>query len=201
MRVPRPFHHQPWHLFPETQRGRQICRRVDGASLGQALGQVSSQSWGGAVTAQPVSNFMAIALMMMVVGMGIPVTAALNAGLGQHIASPVGASVILFAVGLVMTALVLAFVGPPARGVFSALSPWYYAAALGVVLYVLSVTWSAPRIGVGNAIFFVLLGQLIAAALIDHFGLFGAAKSSLTLQRGIGLAVMAIGVYLAKKPV
>jgi transporter family-2 protein len=147
------------------------------------------------------AGFTAIALMMIVVGMGIPVTAALNAGLGQHIASPVAASAILFAVGLVMTALVLAFVGLPSSGVFSGLSPWYYAAALGVVCYVLSITWSAPRIGVGNAIFFVLLGQLIAAALIDHFGLFGAAKASLTLQRSIGLVVMAAGVYLAKKPV
>ena len=147
------------------------------------------------------AGFTAIALMMIVVGMGIPVTAALNAGLGKHIQSPVAASTILFAVGLVMTAVVLAFVGLPSRGVFSGLSPWYYLAALGVVFYILAVTWSAPRIGVGNAIFFVLLGQLIAAALIDHFGLFGAAKSSLTLQRGIGLVVMAIGVYLAKKPV
>jgi transporter family-2 protein len=147
------------------------------------------------------AGFTAIALMMIVVGMGIPVTAALNAGLGQHIDSPVAASAILFAVGLVMTALVLAFVGLPSSGVFSGLSPWYYAAALGVVFYVLSVTWSAPRIGVGNAIFFVLLGQLVAAALIDHFGLFGATRSELTAQRAVGLLVMAVGVYLAKKPV
>src|SRR3954451_23319764 len=147
------------------------------------------------------ASFTFIALMMIVVVMGIPVTAALNAGLGTHIQSPVAASVILFAVGLVMTAVVLAVTGLPSRGVFSGLSPYYYAAAFGVVLYVLSVTWSAPKIGVGNAIFFVLLGQLVAAAAIDHFGLFGAAKSTITLQRGIGLAVMALGVYLAKKPV
>ena len=147
------------------------------------------------------AGFTAIALMMIVVGMGIPVTAALNAGLGTHIQSPVAASVILFAVGLVMTAIVLAFIGLPSRGVFTGLSPWYYLAAVGVVFYVLSVTWSAPRIGVGNAIFFVLLGQLVAAAIIDHFELFGAVKPALTTQRAIGLAVMAIGVYLAKKPV
>ena len=39
-----------------------------------------------------------------------------------------------------------------------------------------------------------------AAAIIDHFALFGAARTTLTLQRAIGLLVMAIGVYLAKKP-
>lgn len=146
------------------------------------------------------ASFTAIALLMTVVGMGIPVAAALNAGLGQHIASPVAASAILFGVGFVMTGIVLAFVGLPPRGVFAGLSPFYYLAALGVVFYILSVTWSAPRIGVGNAIFFVLLGQLVAAAAIDHFGLFGALKTTLTAKRALGLLVMAVGVYLAKRP-
>jgi transporter family-2 protein len=146
------------------------------------------------------ASFMLIALMMCVVGMGIPVTAALNATLGTHIGNPAAASAILFGVGFALTALVLAFIGLPPRHAFAGVPIWSYAAALGVVFYVLSVTWSAPRIGVGNAIFFVLLGQLIAAATIDHFGLFGALKTTLTLKRAIGLAVMAMGVYLAKKP-
>jgi transporter family-2 protein len=152
------------------------------------------------VTAPSSANFTAIALMMLVVGMGIPVTAALNSVLGTHLGSPVAASVILFAIGFILTALVLAFVGLPPASAFSGVPVWAYAAALGVVFYVLSVTWSAPRIGVGNAIFFVLLGQLIAAATIDHFGLFGALKTEFTARRALGLLVMAVGVYLAKKP-
>jgi len=146
------------------------------------------------------SSFTAIALMMLVVGMGIPVTAALNSILGTHLESPVAASVILFAVGLCLTALVLAFVGLPPPSTLVGVPWWTFAAAFGVVFYVLSVTWSAPRIGVGNAIFFVLLGQLVAAATIDHFGLFGALKTTLTAKRALGLLVMALGVYLAKKP-
>jgi bacterial/archaeal transporter family-2 protein len=152
------------------------------------------------VSAQPGGNFAAIAAMMLLIGTGIPITAALNSVLGTHLASPAAASAILFGVGFILTALVLAFVGLPSAQSFSGVPLWSYAAALGVVLYVLSVTWSAPRIGVGNAIFFVLLGQLIAAAAIDHFGLFGALKTTLTTKRALGLLVMAFGVYLAKKP-
>lgn len=151
------------------------------------------------MSAQSGGSFTAIALMMLVVGMGIPVTAALNSVLGTHIASPVAASTVLFGVGLVLTAAVLLVVGLPPHRAFSGVPWWSYAAAFGVVFYVLSVTWSAPRIGVGNAIFFVLLGQLIAAAAIDHFGLFGALKTTLTAKRALGILVMAIGVYLAKK--
>ena len=152
------------------------------------------------MSSQTGGSFTAIALMMLVVGMGIPMTAALNSVLGTHLQSPVAASVILFGVGLILTALVLAFVGLPPRSAFSGVPWWTYLAALGVVFYVLSVTWAAPRIGVGNAVFFVLLGQLVAAAAIDHFGLFGALRTTLTAKRALGLLVMAIGVYLAKKP-
>ena len=152
------------------------------------------------MSAQPSDNFTMIALMMLVVGMGIPVTAALNAIVGSQTGSPVAASAILFGLGFILTAVALGFVGLPPLSSFSAVPWWSYAAVLGVFFYVVSVTWSAPRIGVGNAIFFVLLGQLIAAATIDHFGLFGALKTTLTARRALGLLVMAIGVYLAKKP-
>ena len=146
------------------------------------------------------SSFTPIALLMLIVGMGIPVTAALNAVVGTHLSSPLAASTVLFGLGFILTGLILAFVGPPPASAFFNVPFWSYAAVLGVFFYVLAVTWSAPRIGVGNAIFFVLLGQLLAAATIDHFGLFGAIKTSLSARRALGLLVMAFGVYLAKKP-
>jgi len=63
----------------------------------------------------------------------------------------------------------------------------------------LSITYIAPHFGVGNAVFFVLLGQLISAALIDHFGLFGARVSPLNLTRATGIAVMAFGVWITQR--
>jgi bacterial/archaeal transporter family-2 protein len=61
---------------------------------------------------------------------------------------------------------------------------------------VLSVTWIAPQFGIGNAVSFVLLGQLISMATIDQFGLMGAPQTSLTLPRLMGLLFMAIGIFL-----
>ena len=67
-----------------------------------------------------------------------------------------------------------------------------------MAFYVLSITFVAPHFGVGNAVFFVLLGQLVSAAMIDHFGLFGAVQSPLTLIRAGGILVMAAGVALTQ---
>jgi transporter family-2 protein len=58
---------------------------------------------------------------------------------------------------------------------------------------------TAPRIGVANAVFFVLVGQIVAAALIDQYGLFGAMKSPLTATRLFGIALMLAGTYFARR--
>ncbi|WP_425230747.1 DMT family transporter [Sphingomonas sp.] len=144
--------------------------------------------------------FAGIAALMFATGIGIPLMATLNAGLGQHLGSPAAATAALFAGGLLLSCLTLAFTGLPRAGSVAATPAYLYAGAVFVVFYILSITWAAPRIGVGNAVFFVLLGQLIAAAAIDHLGLFGALRTAITARRVLGLTVMAVGVYLARKP-
>ena len=145
--------------------------------------------------------FWPIAALMFASGIGIPILAAFNAGLGAQLGSATAATFVLFAVGLALAGLIVAIVGLPARHLFTLEWPHLYFGAAFMLFYALSVTWAAPRIGVGNAVFFVLLGQLVAAAAIDHFGLWGALKAEITVRRMTGIAVMALGVYLARKPV
>jgi transporter family-2 protein len=148
------------------------------------------------------SQFLPIAGLMFVAGIGIPLMATLNAGLGRQIESPYAATAVLFAVGLALAlALTFATGGFPPAAKFAAVRPLFYVGAAFVVFYIAAITWAAPRIGVGNAVFLVLLGQLVAAAAIDHFGLWGAVQSAITPKRALGIAVMGLGVYLARKPV
>ena len=137
------------------------------------------------------------ALIMLAAGIGIPVLAALNAALGQRLGSPVAAGVILFLVALTTTTVVYLVSGASLKGALSA-PPHLFLAGCLVAFYVLTITWVAPTFGVGNAVFFVLIGQLISAAIIDHFGLFGAAQHPLTLARAGGIGVMAAGVFLTQ---
>jgi len=73
-----------------------------------------------------------------------------------------------------------------------------FLAGVLIAFYVLSITFIAPTFGVGNAVFFVLLGQLISAAAIDHFGLFGAQVTPINALRILGIAVMAAGVAITQ---
>lgn len=139
------------------------------------------------------------AATMLCAGIGIPVLAALNAALGQRLGSPTAAAVILFCVALTVTGVAALITGPGALIKATGAPPHLFLGGTLVAFYVLSITAIAPRFGVGNAVFFVLVGQLISAALIDHFGLFGAPIKPMTLTRGAGLALMACGVVLTQR--
>ena len=139
------------------------------------------------------------AITMLAAGIGVPVLAAMNAALGRYLGAPMLAGAILLTVGFI-TALVVTLVTGPSAIVKLASAPRHLLLpGLLLAFYVLSITAIAPKFGVGNAIFFVLIGQLISAATIDHFGLFGAQHVPLSWPRLSGLLLMATGVVLTQK--
>lgn len=140
------------------------------------------------------------ATIMLLAGVGIPVMAAMNGTLGGRIGNPAAATMMMFALAFIIAAAIAFAVGMPATNQWKSAPAPYYLGGLFVAFYALSITWIGPRFGLGNAVFFVLLGQIATAATIDHFGLFGVAKSEIGLVRFIGILLMAVGVFLARKP-
>jgi len=139
------------------------------------------------------------ALIMLLAGIGIPILAALNSALGKFLTSPATAAAITFLIACLTCLTAMTTTGSPQLNTILNAPKLYFAAGLFVAFYVLSITYIAPQFGVGNAIFFVLLGQLISAAVIDHFGLFGARIHSFDIKRASGILLMALGVWVAKQ--
>ena len=142
-------------------------------------------------------NYLPHALIMLAAGLGIPVLAALNAQLGTRLGSPALAATVLFVVAFSCAALAALATGPEAPGRALSQPRHLYLAGTLVAFYVLSITYIAPSFGIGNA--FVLLGQLVSAAVIDHFGLLGARPAPLSATRAGGIALMAAGVLLTQR--
>lgn len=137
--------------------------------------------------------------IMLLAGIGIPILAALNAALGVRIGSPAAAATVLFIVAFTCCVAVVLVTGPGALLRMGQAPKHLFLAGVFIAFYVLTVTYIAPSFGVGNAVFFVLLGQLLSAAIIDHFGLFGARVTPLGATRALGIAVMATGVFITQK--
>lgn len=135
---------------------------------------------------------------MLSSGFGIPVMAAANANLGRSLGSTFLAVAILCVVASLIALGMLLINAPGEAERIWPTNIAYYTAGILFVIYIGSITYSSPRIGLGNAIFLVLVGQLISAAIIDHYGWFGTARSPITERRFIGLALMVVGIFFAR---
>jgi bacterial/archaeal transporter family-2 protein len=145
------------------------------------------------------SDSLRYAAIMFAAGIGIPILAVLNAQLGRNIASPAAAATLLFAIAFCVAGLAMVLTTGASPLALLLQQPKYlFLGGALVAFYVLSVTWIAPRFGLGNAIICVLLGQMVSAAIIDHFGLVGAIVRPLSIMRVGGLGLMALGVLLTQ---
>ena len=140
-----------------------------------------------------------LSAVMLAAGIGIPTMATLSSALGARIGVPTSVLVLL-SIAMLITAIVASATGGTNFTRVSSAPVYLFAGGLFMAFYLLSITYVAPVLGVGIAIFLVLFGQLAAAALIDHYGLFGAPQTRISYMRVLGIALMAAGVFLARKP-
>jgi transporter family-2 protein len=76
-------------------------------------------------------------------------------------------------------------------------APWYafLGGVVGVGIIYLVVA-SIPRVGVANATTAIIVGQVLAALIIDHFGLFGLQRMPCNWCQLLGLGLLALGAKL-----
>jgi transporter family-2 protein len=74
--------------------------------------------------------------------------------------------------------------------------PWMWLGGLFGAFVVLTITVTAPRIGVAAVVALLIAGQLAAGSLIDRFGWFGVDRVPLGWQRMLGIALLALGTAL-----
>ncbi|TCP93434.1 transporter family-2 protein [Cricetibacter osteomyelitidis] len=63
-------------------------------------------------------------------------------------------------------------------------------------LVVFTTVFLAPKVGVTNMLFFIIIGQLLTAMVIDHFGLLGMAERPVQIWQFIGMLVIFSGLAL-----
>lgn len=135
-------------------------------------------------------------VLAVVMGAFLAIQPTLNAEIGRHVGGTMHAALVNFCTGFaVLVAFMLLFRSglPDVAGARGA--PWWawFGGVIGAT-FVVSGTFLTPRIGVTALVASILLGQLVASLLIDHFGAFNVTVREISLERlaGIGLAGLAV---------
>lgn len=136
-------------------------------------------------------------LLAAVAGVLVGLQAPVNSRLGRSLGS-VQAATFSFVVGTVALALIASlFYGGLGSFGDAGKAPWWalVGGLLGAV-YVTVAILTVRTLGVSGLTAIVISGQLVAAVVIDRFGLLGIAKQPIGAQRVIGLLFLVVGVLL-----
>ena len=142
-----------------------------------------------------------LVLVAIVLGMFLSAQAGINAQLRTGLGHPLVAATVSFLVGTVALIVVTAFsrVTLPTASDASRVPWWGWTGGLFGALYIAASVVLAPRLGAAVLISSIVAGQLAAALVLDHFGLLGFARQSVTATRGIGALLLFAGVYLIQR--
>ena len=142
----------------------------------------------------------ALALAALVsAGAVLAIQAPINGALARHAGDATFAACVNFLVGfLVMAAIVVVRGAWPVSGLIGSAPSWaWIGGALGGFYITMMVTM-IPITGAQTAAMAGILGQLVTAMLLDHFGAFGLPVQPVTWARIAGLAMVAGGVVLSR---
>lgn len=136
-------------------------------------------------------------LLAILIGAGLTVQVGMNAIVRGALGSALIATVVNFAIGLVaLVALAVATGARVAPGSVQAVPFWAWLGGLLGATYVASATVLGPRLSAAAFLALTLVGQMVAALVVDHYGAIGFPQNPVTAGRVIGVALLVVGVVL-----
>ncbi|HPF26126.1 MAG TPA: DMT family transporter [Steroidobacteraceae bacterium] len=140
-------------------------------------------------------------LLGLVAGLGLTVQVGMNAAIRNASGSAGFAALANFCVGIVaLLGFLLVTRTPfPNLAALGALPAWVWLGGTMGALYVASATVIGPALGGTMLLALTVLGQLLAALAVDHFGWLGFPQQPISLARIVGVLLLLTGTWLIAK--
>jgi transporter family-2 protein len=141
---------------------------------------------------------LAAMIFAALVGASLAVQIGLNSMARVQLGHPVTAAIANFAVGIVclLAFAIVARAPVPALAQVSSAPPWLWLGGLLGALYVGSGIVLGPQLGGAMFMALTVTGQLLAALVLDHYGLLGFPVRPVDLGRIVGVSLVIAGVIV-----
>jgi bacterial/archaeal transporter family-2 protein len=139
-------------------------------------------------------------LFALITGAGLAVQSVINARLRILLDGPFWAAAGQTLVGLIFLVVVglLTRQPPPVTSGISRAPLWIWAGGLFGVTFILVNIILTPKLGTTLTLAMMIVGQLSAALIVDHYGLFGGTVIRLSAGRVAGVVLLLLGVSLIR---
>lgn len=144
-------------------------------------------------------SFMIIFYMLLALsaGVALAVQAAINTQLAKVMSNqPLIATFISFTTGALLLFVISLFKTDLFNnlGTMPQHSWWKYLGGSLGAMAVFTTILLAPKIGITHMLFFVIVGQLTTAMIIDHFGLINMPVREVSWAKLVGIAIVGVGL-------
>lgn len=136
-------------------------------------------------------------ILAVVLGAAISIYMPMNGAIAKYAGSPIVANVLFYFVGL-LTSLILLGIFGDFRAIFKLknLPPFLLITGVMSALMVLGTIFLLPKLGAGKLFLLQIVGQIIMAMIVSHFGLLESPHDPITVQKIIGAAFLVIGAIV-----
>ena len=139
-------------------------------------------------------------IFALIAGMALPTQISINAQLRSIVGSPMIASMISFLVGTLGLIIISLFgSGIRIKKEWFEAPWWVWTGGLIGAFYVVATVILIPRLGAAATVGYVLAGQVVAAIVIDNFGLLGVQMQTVSITRILGALLIIGGVVVVQK--
>jgi len=140
-------------------------------------------------------------LIVLFIGCFLAIQGSINTQLTTFLKHPLQGALVNFVVGAI--ALIgLNFIfrtQMPDWGIVKTAPFYLFIGGLMGAVFVSSVIFFIPKIGVTTVLAASIAGQLIASSIIDHYGFFGISIHSISFGRIAGIILLLFGIFLIQK--
>ena len=138
--------------------------------------------------------------MAFIAGSFLPIQSSMNNKLAKTGGSPVHASMISFAIGLLALVIYILLTSQNVslKGIKGAPTYAWIGGILGA-FYVTIIVIAFPKIGPGLTFGLVVTGQMLISMLMEHYQIMGAQQIPISIGRIMGMLLIISGVIIMKK--
>ena len=140
-------------------------------------------------------------LFALVAGAVIPLQAGINLRLKTALGDPTLAAMVSFAVGTaaLLACVLISRISMPTMGMAATAPWWAWTGGFLGAFIVFSTIVLAAQLGAATMMAWLITGQLIAALVLDHYGLVSFEVHQITWPRLLGVALLIVGALLVNK--
>jgi transporter family-2 protein len=142
-----------------------------------------------------------LAALGIFAGANLAFQAVVNTQLRGYVGTPLRSSLVSY-VGGTLCCLILLAITRQSVNVFDPAirtNWWLWTGGLYGLIYLAIVIWLIPKLGSGPVLALVIAGQMLAALVFDHVGLFGITPRPVDVPKLVGVACLVAGVFLIRR--